>query len=249
MRNSTLDSMIKQAVVGAGIAILAMCFTGLFTADASANSTPPYNKSSFRPILNVSKLQYPQSGTKIAQGKMKGASVKNRFYLRSGSVMTFVASGNSRRTELRLEYEFRPNKGTNKITGRVRPKKPSSSGPDQFTFLQLHHYKGAGPVCRLAWRQSRSGKKDHLWAAVRSKPNGSVKWYEMGKRSSSFQNFEMRTKSGKLFVRIGSKTRTFSISGYNNKPLYWKAGAYNQDSGNSTSEFSTLKFSRQQYSD
>jgi len=243
MRNMTLKSLIRASVVSAVIT----CLSGIYVADASAGSTPPYNKSSFRAILNVSKLQHPQSGTKIAQGKMKGASVKNRFYLRSNSVMTFVASGDSRRTELRLEYEFRPNKGTNRIYGRVRPTKPSSSGPDQYTFLQLHEYKGAGPVCRIAWRKSR--KSDYIWAVVRQKPGSSPKWYALAKRSSSFQDFELRTNSGKLRVKIGGVTKTYSISGYNNRNLYWKAGAYNQDSGNSKSEFSTLRFSRQQYSD
>jgi len=162
--------------------------------------------------------------------------------------MTFVASGDGRRTELRLEYEFRPNKGTNRIYGRVRPKKSSGSN-DQFTFLQLHEYKGAGPVCRVAWRENRSGVKDYIWCVVRQKPGSNPQWHKHSKRSSSFQNFELRTSGGNLRVAIGGTAKTYNIKGYNNRNLYWKAGAYNQDPGNSKSEFSTLKFSRQQYSD
>ena len=231
----------RSLLAGSGVYALAT-FTGA-EAFAADRRTPPYNDSRYRRILDVAKLQYPNSGTRIEEGDFQGESVTNRFYLR-GSVMTFSSVGSGRRCELRLEYEFRPNSGTNRIYGRVRPRKPETSSMDQFTFMQLHEYRGDGPVCRMAWRRSRSGIKDHVWAAVRTRPGRDPEHFDFGPRSSSFQNFEMRTSGGKLRVRYGSRTRTFDISDYNSRDLYWKLGAYNQDSGTSVAEFSSARHSR-----
>ena len=115
---------------------------------------------------------------------------------------------------------------------------------DQFTFMQMHEYRGDGPCCRVVWLRSRQGKSSHIWAVIRKSPGESPRYFDLGPRQRSFQDFEMKTNRGNLTVKYGSRSATTSVSGYNNRNMYWKAGAYNQDSGTSVTEYSRLQFSR-----
>ena len=223
--------------------LAAVMGTGSLATQAAANDTPPYDASKFRSVLDAAKLQYPNSNTAIRQGDMEDSAVRDRFYLR-GSIMTFVSSGDDKRCEVRLEYEFRPNRGTNRLYGRVRPKVPTSSSMDQFTFMQMHEYRGDGPCCRVVWLRERDGKSSHIWAIIRDRPGDRPDYFDLGPRQSRFQDFEMKTNRGNLTVQYGSRSITTSVSGYNNRNMYWKAGAYNQDSGTSKTEYSQLRFSR-----
>ena len=161
-------------------ALLLVLATAVATPALAADTKVPYDVEAFRPVLDASKLQAPTSSpAKIDQGDFAGKSNEYFFLDDTGTRLTFSVSGDSKRSELRqLSGDWDTATTTpQRLIARVKVFRPETRELKQFTFMQIHDKKDGDhglnkPLLRLAWRASRSSKKDHLWAAIRT-PEGS----------------------------------------------------------------------------
>lgn len=238
-------------------AAVAAAVIALYAAPGFAhNDKKPWDASKFRGVLGESKLQYPESGTAIANGDFSGSGgyIHDRFYLHgvtssSQGNMRFTAVGSGKRCELRVEYSFDVKDSTpNRIVGKV---KPITTTTDEYTVMQLHEDRsGAKPCARIAYIEDRKGTLKHMWLIVRGSPNGSVTYKDLGARSGSFKDIYLQTyynsttKKSMLKAYYNGKSQYYDVSGYEGANMYWKAGAYNQASGTSRVDYSSLKLER-----
>ena len=228
-----------------------------------SNTRSPYAISSFRSVMDASKFQAPTSSTCYRRGSSSGrlsntASYNKWFYARNGSSqMVFAMDRNSdsssasrQRAELRQEDEWSIAQ-TNKMIARVKFESISSN-LSEFTFMQVHmDESGAKPMLRLSYIRQRGSTSHGVWATLRTTPNGSFDKQLLftvppgSSTRNNFQKVEIRIDGGTLRVKHNDATKyTKSVSSYGGKRMYFKAGAYLQDTGDARVAFSSLNYYR-----
>ena len=210
--------------------------------------TPPWDASKFRPILRKCRLQSPTaSPTAIKKGDFPGKAL-NSFYLSREKYMTFEMSGDSRRSELRVEDEFSTRTSSKEsITGSVKLLNPSGRNMEQFTFMQILGYgrvdgkSFSKPLLRLTWLKERRGTKNHLWAIIRTSLEPKTQYIKLIKRPSDFLKAKIEVQNSRVRVFInGSRKVNKNVSYWNRLSSYFKAGVYLQDPGTAKTQFRTL---------
>ena len=235
--------------------------TGALGSPVWASEAPvPYDLEKFRPVLDDSKLQAPTSSpAKIEQGDFEGQSNQYLFLDETGQNLIFTITGDSKRSELRqLSGDWDTSTPTpQRLIARLKVFVPDTPQLEQFTFMQIHDKKNGNhglnkPLLRLTWRQSRSGKTDHLWAAIRtpettrqpiSLKNLSSEWVDLGPRPEGFFDAEILVQNGQMKVILNGRTKVNkNVNYWNGLNNYFKAGVYNQDPGTSKVAFETLRY-------
>lgn len=218
-----------------------------FGASALA-CTAPYSTSKFQDVLDDSKLQAPDSSTKIDYGDFSKAC-NSYFYVKDGR-MTFKVTGDAKRSELRQKKEWKTSDSTaNKMIGYVEVEDPESTDLDETTFMQIHDNNDGinAPLLRLSWIRSRDSYESYYWATIKTDTCKKCKNYEkfpIGPWKNSPVKFEVRVQSNNLTIKRFDKTvvSNFNVSYWKNLSNYFKAGIYNQDSGTGTSTWTSLKY-------
>ena len=214
----------------------------------------PYSLEKFKEILNISKLQAPKShynplySTKYGEFK----DVCNKyFYLQDNKYMAFFICGKKHRSELRFKNDWSV-ADTNAHIIEARVKLFPLNEQREFTFLQIHADSTLKnkpiinkPLLRIVWYKSLRGKKNHLWAVIRTCDNPNVMCYEkidLGKMPKDFFDVKIEVKNSRLKIWINGKLKVDKNVSYWNKFLnYFKAGVYLQDEGCAKVLFDKLK--------
>ncbi len=193
----------------------------------------PSDSSSFKEVLNKTRLQYPDSTTDVDYGEFDGI-VRNHFYL-DKSFLTFQLDKQTNSASMRSELRFGPytwDVSTEKehiLSAKVRCY--GSSELSKYTFMQIHEYQGANlPLLRLAWERRKEGVTNHIWAGVvtsRDLENRVYEWIDLGKRDDKFFDITISVKSSKMLVSVnGNLLVEKDISYWNGTQNYYKAGLY-----------------------
>lgn len=241
--------------------VLVAAFLSVVTGAVAMGQGAPYDLKKFRSVLDDSKLQAPKSSpTLINRGNFAEASNEYFFLDPTGQYMTFTVVGESCRSELRQQtgdWDTASEK-PQRMTARVKVFVPQDKQPEQFTFLQIHDKKDGNkglnkPLLRVTRAGNRRGRRDHLWAHIRTpknfaKPislsNLSTKVLDLGPRPKGFFDVEVRVQNSQMIVTINGQTKVdMDVSYWDGLANYFKAGVYNQAPGRSKVEFESLRFS------
>ncbi|NPA88150.1 MAG: hypothetical protein GXO01_05520 [Epsilonproteobacteria bacterium] len=217
----------------------------------SDETLPPYSLDKFKPILDHSKLQYPDSDHAVRQpGEFEGFKT-DYFYAQNDSLFFVVKQTEDQtieRLELREKYPDKKYKGDWKVStkeekllrARVRFQDPGEL--KEFTFLQIHADGNvedslSKPLVRIAWIASKTkdGKeyKGYIWAIVKKDEKGvdNVSTPLMP-RSDMVMKFEISVKDSILKIRYNDKTWSRDVSYWEKNYNYFKAGIYISGSAN-----------------
>ncbi len=204
----------------------------------------PYSKNKFKDILNISKLQAPNSkynsrwSTKYGDFKQ----FENRyFYLTDNKYMVFQMCEKKnihKRSELRVRDEWKVSSKKAQIL-EARVKIFSLNETKEFTFLQIHAdatLKNNSiinkPLLRIVWKR----KNNHIWAIIRNNNDTdscSYKKVDMGLLPNGFFNIKIEVQNSKINIWINKnkKVNNMNVSYWKKYYNYFKAGVYLQDIG------------------
>jgi len=222
--------------------------------DSTSNSSKkiaPYDLKKFRPILDHSKLQYPNSKTTVKEpGKFKDFKTEY-FYAENDSLFFVVKQTDDltiERLELREKYPNKKYKGDwktsttkeKRLKAKFRFKKPNEL--KEFTLLQIHSDGNVEkslrkPLIRIAWISSKTSKgkeyKDYIWAIVKKDEKGVENISTpLMKRSDGIMHIIIKVKNNKLYVESDDKKISRDVSYWEKNYNYFKAGIYISGSAN-----------------
>jgi len=211
---------------------------------------PPYSIKKFKPILDHSKLQYPNSQTTVKEpGEFEG--FKTDYFYAQNSNLIFVVKQKPDfsidRLELREKYpnkkyygEWKVNtKKTKELKAAFKFEKPELK---EFTFLQIHtdpNIKNSinKPLLRIVWLdyKSKNGKKyyDYIWAIVKTDSKGEKNIYvPLMKRNNNIMHIKIKVRKNKLYITSDKKKFSKKVSFWKKYYNYFKAGIYVSGSAN-----------------
>lgn len=191
----------------------------------------PGTLSKFHPVIELSKLQSPESNT-VA---VKPYDVAEWFFhLQDSTYMQFQMNGEGYRSELRQmtsdedEAEWSVT-GSQTMSAEIALPTPEPA-MEEFTFMQVHC--GVKPALRVGWFKEFDGQTDALVATLRlnAEDDGDFEKYYLGQRSSDTTAYEVKVEGSKISVSIGGVTvrSDMDVSFWDSYDCYFKAGVYIQ---------------------
>lgn len=207
----------------------------------------PYRLEKFQNILKESKLQAPTSyfdakySTDYGQFQYFG---NKYFYLQDNQYMTFSMCNKKHRSELREKEEWHITTQKKKIFFATVFLFPLNE-VREFTFLQIHadpnypkdaqHLSINKPLLRIVWKKNYHGKKEHIWAVIRTSPYLDEQKYikkDLGAYHNEFFSVKISVKNSQLTIFMDQQQKvSISVSYWNKMWNYFKAGVYLQDNG------------------
>jgi hypothetical protein len=229
------------------IFIFFFLFSFLFGHDA------PYSLDKFKDVLDISKLQAPNSHYNSLYSRKYGdfEYYSNKyFYLQDNDYMVFFMCGNHNRSELRFQKDWKTNTNKEKILDAELKIFPLNQ-TREFTFLQIHADSTLKnqptinkPLLRIVWYKTLHRLKGHLWAVIRLDDNLLEKNYQkidLGKAQKDFFNVKISVLNNILKVYVNQKLKVNKNVNYWDKyQNYFKVGVYLQDKGCSKVLFKKL---------
>jgi hypothetical protein len=167
--------------------------------------------------------------------------------------MAFEMCGKKKRSELRLQKEWRVETAKKKrLFAKVKIFPLDQE--KEFTFLQIHansNRKGINgkkinkPLLRLTWWKEQKNRHDHLWAVIRTSGDVNEQKYikiDLGLRPKNFftTTIEVKKNIMKIFVNSQMKIK-INVDYWQGYWNYFKIGVYNQGDGCSKAIFDRLE--------
>jgi len=216
----------------------------------------PYSLKKFRNVLNIAKLQAPESHYNplysVKYGKFK--NYQNRyFYLQDKKYMVFVMCGKKKRSELRFKHEWLVETKSPKIIF-ARVKIFPLSQVKEFTFLQIHadsNRRGVNgkiidkPLLRITWWHEQHNLYNHLWAVIRLSGDKYEQKYtkiDLGPMPDGFFTVKVIVQNSRMKVYVNGVLKiNMNVSYWDGYWNYFKAGVYNQGAGCDKALFDILE--------
>lgn len=225
MENNSYQTLKLSFFTLIGLMIAVLFPAVLYAYDA------PYSVPAFQDALQDSKLQFPKK-KQVDFSQFSGFARAN-FYLEKGRYMTFKARKRQRKVIVRSELRFGPqgwqvsSKKAKLLKSEFALGKPASI--DQVTILQIHAKKPSVPLLRVVWLRKHKGRKDHLWAIVRSSPyHKKIRYIDLGKRPDHrFTRVSVSVRNNEMKVWLNKRLKTTqSLTRWKGIINYFKAGVY-----------------------
>ena len=228
-------------------------FFWIFSAILFACNTP-YSLNKFKSVLKISKFQAPLSSYNslysAKYGEFKDFCNKY-FYLQDNKYMAFFMCDKKHRSELRFKNDWKVSTKKAKIL-EAEVKLFPLNEKREFTFLQIHADSTLKnkpiinkPLLRIVWYKSLRGKKNHLWAVIRTCADPYTMCYskiDLGEMPKGFFDVKIKVQNSNLKIWINNKLKVDKDVSYWNKfENYFKAGVYLQDYGCAKALFNRLK--------
>jgi hypothetical protein len=251
------STIAKFVFSGVSICLLSNCAVSadVEVSRLTENNSPesaavsPYQLERFRPVMDESKLQAPDSSEFCSSSAMHNCAGWFFKLDASGEFMSFSMSGDRHRSELRQLTEWRTSSASwLKMIGEVFLPPPDLE-MQQFTFAQIHDSGEFPnkPLLRLAWRRSRQNLEDHLWVVLRLSPTDeSTTWSDLGARSDGLQKFEIKVRNNHLIVKLDDQAKfEADVDYWQTFDSYFKVGVYLQSDGWADAKFRSLRYYRE----
>jgi len=196
----------------------------------------PYNFSKFYSILDVSKLTYPDSHTKVVNYWNFTNYKSDFFYANKNWNLYFILDKKSWdwkiRNELRQWINWKDEGwriDENKVyhlNAKVKLQKLEKAL--EYTFLQIH--SEVHPLLRVVVEKEKNWKQNHIWAVVRKNTNNSwirTSRYDLWIVDNYFHSFDIYVWNNNLTIKKDWKTYVNKdISYWPEIKNYFKAGIY-----------------------
>ena len=246
----------KYTTTISAISVLAVLLLGASSGKAMASCNyssnapsgsyaPGYVSGNQRTEVRKAKLQVgPSSTTCYSQSQIKNSSSKNdHFYTTSdGSVLYFYESGDSNRSELREEREFKISENTSSSRYiRINSKFVSkSSNLGKAIFAQVHVDESGqkGPLAALKWaaageqKDAYNNSPEGIYLSLRRTMNCSgtdcFTHIYVGNYDETFKTYRLGLFNGKLRLKVNNS--------YINLP---RKDIYDEDGDGNKSEVKT----------
>jgi len=245
-----LAEVAVVGIVGATALSAAPAMAAFACNPAQSTTNSPYSQDKFKSVIDVSKLQIPDSGTCITNTNLRNYYYDpDNWYVDNTNMVFEIDNGaEAQRNELRGN-SFAASRTNMAHTSRLRINVGGSYSTG-FTVAQIYSESGGKPILRVELIGSRSGLTNHLWGIYRTsaESNAQFEYQSLGPAPSSFTDLTLvYNTSGTVTAKLGTgPTRTWSTNlSYwtpSNKTTYFKAGCYLQDAGDCYVRFSTLRF-------
>ena len=215
-----------------------------------STTNSPYSQDKFKSVIDVSKLQIPDSSTCITNTKLKNYYYDPDNWYADNTNMVFEINngkvaqrnelrGNSfaaSRTDMVYAARLKMNTGRGYSTG--------------FTVAQIYGESNGKPILRVEMIGLRQGLTNHLWGIYRTSADSSAQfeYQDLGPAPSAFTYLTLTyNTSGSVTAKLGdnpTRTWTTNLSYWtvSSKQTYFKTGCYLQDAGDCYVRFSTLHF-------
>ncbi len=241
----TATGIVGSMAIGAAPALAAFACN---PAQSTTNS--PYSQDKFKSVINVSKLQLPDSSTCITNTNLKNYHYDpDNWYVDNTNMVFEIDNGAvAQRNELRGN-SFAASRTNMAHTSRLRINVGGTYSTG-FTVAQIYGETHGRPILRVELIGSRQGLTNHLWGIYRTsaESNAQFEYQSLGPAPSSFTELTLvYNTSGTVTAKLGTNpTRTWSTNlsywTQSSKTTYFKAGCYLQDAGDCYVRFSTLRF-------
>ena len=236
----------------------AVCWAGAgvqsaaaFTCNPSQSTTnSPYSEEKFQDVIDVSKLQIPDSSTCITNTNLKNHyyDPDNWYVDNTNMVFEIDDGGDSQRNELRGN-SFAASRTNMEHRSRLKMN-VGGSYSTKFTVAQVYGETNGKPILRVEFIASRSGLTNRLWGIYRTSADASAEfeYQDLGPAPNAFTDLVLTyNTSGTVTAKLGTgPTRTWSTNlnywTVSSKTTYFKSGCYLQDPGDCYVRFSTLRF-------